>query len=132
MLQSKMIMILIAVLVLTMGFAGCERQRVGKLQTQLKAANDTVNGLTIAVDSKDHVIAKFIAANKMLMDAANDHEKAMEAAKVASSTLEKELEEARKKSQLKESADLKLPDCDKLLRMDLNICPAHAATIRGR
>ncbi len=131
MLQSKLLMILAGVLILTMGFAGCEYQRVGKLQAEVKVANEKVEGLLTSVDSKDHVIAKFMAANDLLMKASKDHDKAMSAAAVVAASLEKEIEDARKRAKAKESADRAIPDCDKLLRTDLNICPAHAATIRG-
>lgn len=132
MLQSKLVMILGIALLLTMSFAGCEYQRVGKFQTQAKVANDQVTALLTAVDSKDHVIAKFMAANNLLIEASKKHDSAMATAATIAANLEKEVLAERKKAQAKESTDLALPDCDKLLRMDLNICPAHVATIRSR
>lgn len=131
-MQTKLTMILAAVILLLLGVTGCEHQLASKYKAEAKVANEKVKGLLTTVDSKDHVIATILAANNLLLKSSKDQQAAMTAAAAVEEVLKKQIDDTRKALHDKEVADQAIPDCQKLLQMDLNVCPAHLASIRQR
>jgi len=131
-LKAKIVWILGVALLLALVLAHSQYQRAERYKGEAKAAQAQAQTLLETVASKDVVISQFEEAAAAATAIANAQKKTLDAAVKNVRELKKHLSETRLALQLREEADHAIPECQKLLNMDWNLCPGHAASMWER
>jgi DNA repair exonuclease SbcCD ATPase subunit len=130
---------MMAALALSVVAIGYNYQRAEKFQAEAKfqesrarAYQEKSHVLLVSMRDKDATIAKYQAATKELVKIAHEQaDRATEAAEQIDK-LKKSLTDLRAFLRVQEDADHAIPNCEKLLRSDLNVCPGHTLGMRER
>lgn len=122
-----------AALLASLAFGGCQYQRAERYQEQVTGVRNELVQAQAAIKGKSAVIEDQSAALKQWRTvAALGAVRAMQAGDRAELRAS-ELRDVRAALRERERADDALPDCDRLLEMDLaSVCPAVASGMRER
>jgi len=108
-----------------------QHANAARYQVERDQARTQVKGLVVAVESKDKLIADLTTALQTWQKRATESKVASDAAGDRAQQYQSQLSAARTKIHALSESDRALPDCSKLLAVDLAaVCPGNALRMR--